>query len=349
VRQQTDDVENQVDTPVVRRAVLLFGGDVMMHRPQVVAAAAEWAERTGQTGGHDFTETFRHLRPIVDTADVVVVNLETTLRKSPPYTGYPMFGAPTALAGSLRLAGVDIAVTANNHILDKGLSGVEQTIAALDSVGVRHTGVAVESNGVRNPLCFSANSLRFALFSYTYGTNGMPLPEGVRVNMIDTVAMAADLAHVGEDTDLIIMYLHWGDEYSTTPNRAQREVAEWCARNGVGLVVGSHPHVVQPIEYLVDSTCVVAWSLGNLVSNQRWRRSDGGLLLSVAVTRRDSLPLRVEAVPVPVWVHNPLRGGVRRYIVLPEAVADTMLIADPAAKRNYDLFISDTRKLLNIN
>ena len=143
---------------------------------------------------------FAHLHRRFRAADLVIVNLETTLTRTDRYTGYPCFRSPAALADALRDAGVDVAVLANNHCCDGGGAGVHTTVAELRRCGIRHTGVFTDSldRAANNPLWLEHCGVRFALLNYTYGTNGIPVPEGVRVNLIDTLRMAADLAAARE-------------------------------------------------------------------------------------------------------------------------------------------------------
>ncbi|MDR2882225.1 MAG: CapA family protein [Alistipes sp.] len=339
-----------VREPVVDSARLVFVGDVMSHTPQVAAA------RTSG-GGYDYTGVFRHFRPIFEGAHVAVANLETTLRTRPPYTGYPSFAAPAELAFDLRRAGIDIVTTANNHICDKGAAGIRSTLAILDSAGIRHTGAFLDSadRRARHPLRFSAGGLKFALLAYTYGTNGIPVPRGMIVNPIDTAVIARDLAGLrrapGDPTeadptgiDVVIVSYHWGEEYRPQPTREQRRIAEWTRARGADLVIGGHPHVVEPIEAHLDAdstdvTGATFFSLGNFVSNQIRRHCDGGIAADITLVRRDSLPLRWDVGWRLAWVHTPWRGGVRRYEVMPAPALDTL----PAAAA---VFAADTRKLL---
>jgi poly-gamma-glutamate synthesis protein (capsule biosynthesis protein) len=329
--------------PVADSARLVFIGDVMSHAPQVTAAKT--------STGYDYSEVFRHISPIFKRADIAVANLETTLRREPPYTGYPMFAAPAELAFAMREAGISIATTANNHICDKGARGIRSTLAILDSAGIRHTGVFLDSVDrlARNPLRFEAGGLRFALLTYTYGTNGMPVPKGMIVNLIDTAVIARDLAAARLDsTDCVIVSYHWGEEYRTAPTRAQRELAAWTRAHGADLIIGGHPHVVEPMEayYNADSTAITGatyYSLGNFVSNQRGRRTDGGIAADVTITRVASLPISYELGWHLGWVHTPFRDGVRRYEVLPVAALDTL--PEPA-RTAAQLFVRDTRTLL---
>ena len=323
----------------------------MSHTPQVAAA---YIPKTDSTPArYDYTRVFRRVCPIFEEADAVIANLETTLRTSPPYTGYPTFAAPAQLAFAMREAGVDIALTANNHICDKGAGGIRSTLALLDSAGLYHTGAFIDSADLRarNPFRFTTGGLRFALLNYTYGTNGLPVPKGFHVNRIDTAAIARDLVAARDyETDCVIVCYHWGEEYFSQPTRRQKALAAWTRAHGADIIIGGHPHVVEPAEahYNADSTAVTGatyYSLGNFVSNQRHRRTDGGMIAEITVTKADSLPLSYDLGYRLVWVHTPYEGGIRRYEVLPSDVCDTLL-ADNPARSAAELFFRDSRKLL---
>lgn len=301
-----------------------FGGDVMQHLPQVEAA------RT--MSGFDYGPVFAALAPRMRAADLAVVNLETTLTRSSRYTGYPLFRSPVALADALREAGVDVAVMANNHCCDGGAEGIRTTIAELDRCGIRHTGVFADSADWRrnHPLRLTCRGLRLALVNYTYGTNGMPVPAGMIVNRIDTVQMARDLAAArAEGADFIVACLHWGVEYERQANASQRALSRFLHRHGADLVVGSHPHVVQPWE--ADSTGVTLYSLGNLVSNQRRRYTDGGLTAEIEAMRHPDGRMSYRLETTPVWVSLP------RYRILPPEAADTMRLPEAYARFRNDL------------
>ncbi len=313
--------------PPPQRIRMWFGGDVMQHLPQVEAA------RRGD--GFDYGPVFAALAPRMRAADLAVVNLETTLTRRKRYTGYPLFRSPVALAEALRDAGVDVAVMANNHCCDGGAEGIRTTIGELERCGIRHTGVFTDSADYRrnNPLYLTCHGMRLALVNYTYGTNGMPVPEGMIVNRIDTVRMAADLAAARRaGVDFIVACLHWGNEYERRANAVQRALAAFLRREGVDVVVGSHPHVVQPWE--ADSTHVVLYSLGNLVSNQRRRYTDGGLVAEVEALRHPEGRMTYRLETTPVWVAMP------RYRILPPEAADTMAL--PPA---YGVFRTDVEAL----
>lgn len=323
----------EVRTPLrpARHVRLLFGGDVMQHMPQVTAARQA-------DGTFDYSTSFGALKPLFTQADLVVVNLETTLTDSADYSGYPRFRSPRALAGALRHAGVDVCVLANNHCCDGGARGIRTTLAELDRCGIARTGVFADSADFRvhHPLRIEKNGIRIALLNYTYGTNGLSVPTGKIVNHIDTARMAQDLRVARDNqTDCVVVFIHWGEEYERRENTTQRRLAAFLQAHGADVIIGSHPHVVQPLR--ADSAGVVFYSLGNLVSNQRKRYCDGGIVAEVRVTWRPDAPIAYEATAIPVWVQLPA------YRMLPPAAADTMQMST-FERAQYDRFVADTRE-----
>lgn len=344
VKQDTAIVTAKRDS--VRKLSIIFGGDVMQHMPQITAAYRD--------SGYNYESSFIYLKPVFDGADLVIVNLEGTLSEKGPYSGYPRFRAPAELAKALKNSGVDVVMLANNHICDKGKNGLVSTVSAINVAELLYTGAFPDSISYkdRNPLHLTVNGFRLAILNYTYGTNGLPVPQGATVNLMDTVAMARDFQKLNRDgIDYIITFLHWGNEYSRKPDRTQRELAVWCRGKGANIVIGSHPHVIQPIETIRDTTgnieSITAYSLGNLVSNQRWRYSSGGLLLKTEITCTNDSVNKINASYIPVWVYKHYRDGYREFAILTVSAADTILQGDPAAKERYNEFINDTRDLLS--
>lgn len=313
------------------RARLLFTGDAMCHYPQITAARQS-------DGSLDFRGSFSALKPYFDRADIAVVNLETTISSDTNYSGYPMFASPIEYVEALDWVGVDVALLANNHSCDRGARGIRSTVKALDQLGIAHTGAfanaeGCERNGV---LRIERNGVRFAILNYTYGTNGMPVPGGCSVNLIDTVRMAADLARAVESADCVVACMHWGEEYHRQPSRRQRLLADFLHRQGADVVVGSHPHVVQPAA--TDGKSVTIYSLGNFVSNQRKRYCDGGLLAEIEVVKVADGECRYALEVTPVWVLLP------DYRILPPEIAAD----EPMTKLQrgeYEQFMYDTERL----
>ncbi len=320
----------------VRRARIVAAGDLMQHMPQVTAARCP-------DGRYDYRESFRHVARYFREADLAIVNLETTLSDEGPYSGYPCFRSPSAVADAMRDMNIDLAVMANNHCCDRGARGIVSTTDILDRRGIARTGVFRDSLDyeLNNVIYMERGGIAFAVVNYTYGTNGIPVPRGTIVNLLDTVAMARDLASIDRSrVDCVIAAVHWGNEYERRPNGEQRAVAAFLKRHGVDLIIGSHPHVVQPFETESDGG-VTLYSLGNFVSNQRKRYCDGGLVAVVDVTLAPDGRLSYDTDIVPVWVMCPA------YAILPPEVGDTLgMNAD--SRRAYELFMADTRELLGI-
>ena len=326
------DVESE---PIIRCDTirLMFGGDVMQHKPQVDAA------RTDK--GYDYRPSFQYIAPMFRDADVAVVNLETTLTWGEKYTGYPRFRSPLELADALVDMGIDIALLANNHCLDGDPIGVATTTEELDKRGIYFTGAFRDEKqrAERNVVYFECCGVRFALINYTYDTNGLVARGGVKVNYIDEEVIKSDISTIDRDkVDCLIACMHWGAEYQRRPNEEQLALERMLKAEGVDIIIGSHPHVVQ--RYEVDSTGVVFYSLGNLVSNQRKRYTNGGLLAEVEVIRCDTIDnLQFRAKAHPVFVAMP------GYRILPRHIGDTLQMSADS-RRDYNLFMSDTESLL---
>ena len=331
VRDSAKEKSSQSTSSSVQRARLLFAGDAMCHSPQIAAAYRA-------DGSLDFRGSFAAVKPYFDRADLAVVNLETTISPNGEYSGYPTFSSPAEYAEALAWAGADVAVLANNHCCDRGARGIRSTVEALDRLGIAHTGAFAnqEEYDKNNILRFERCGIRFALVNYTYGTNGIPVPTDCRVNLIDTVRMAEDLARAREDVDCVVACVHWGEEYCRQPSREQRGLAEFMHRHGVDILVGSHPHVVQPA--VADGASVTIYSLGNLVSNQRKRYCDGGIMAEVEVEKRENGTIRYSLCVTPVWVALP------GYKILPPEIAAEEIV--PGCQRaEYEQFMCDTERL----
>lgn len=264
---------------------LVFAGDIMTHGPQIKAADQG-------RGNYDFTPSFELVRPMIERADLALANLETTFGGT-PYRGYPMFSSPSSLGSALKEAGFDVLTTANNHSCDRGRYGVVNTIDVLDSLGIRTTGSyrTKAERSQRTPLIIDVRGVKIAILAYTYGTNGLPIPQPALVDTIDLEQISDDLRRADSlGADYKIVQIHWGNEYEKHPNKRQRELAAVLARQGVGAVIGSHPHVVQDSEWIEEEGAkmksFVIYSLGNFISNQTSPAATrGGMLLSLELIR----------------------------------------------------------------
>jgi poly-gamma-glutamate synthesis protein (capsule biosynthesis protein) len=327
---------------------LLFLGDVMQHDSQI----ADAYDHTTQT--YDYHPCFQYVKPYIDAVDVAIGNLEVTLA-GPPYKGYPQFSAPDELLTALKDLGMDVLVTANNHCVDRGSAGVARTIDMLDNAGILHTGTfksSIEKEKLA-PLVIERQGFRLALLNYTYGTNGLPVKAPTVVNLLDTAQIRKDIARAKmKRPDAIVVFTHWGTEYERLPSKTQKQVADVCLRNGALLVIGSHPHVLQPMEWRKEDNQLVAYSLGNFVSGQRNRYTDGGTMLrielrKVAFNDGSSYTSIDTAGYILEWVYR-TNDAAKNYYVLPVPDADTDIetyIKDADSRNAFRTFVSDARTL----
>jgi poly-gamma-glutamate synthesis protein (capsule biosynthesis protein) len=246
---------------------LVATGDVLMHSPLWRQAEAD-AAAAGRPG-MDFAPLLAGVRPLVEGADLAVCHLETPIAPAGgPYHGYPSFSVPPEVAPALAQTGFDACTTASNHTYDQGGAGIDRTLAALDAAGIRHAGSARTPDEAAVITAVEVGGARVALLSYTYGFNGYPAPDGQtwRSRQIDEGAILRDAARArDEGADVVVVALHWGDEYVHDPNALQAELApRLIGSRDVDLLLGHHAHVVQPVE-VVGREWVV-YGLGNMVA-----------------------------------------------------------------------------------
>jgi len=302
-------------------------GDIMVHGAQLRSAWDEGSQ------SYDFEPVFSQVKDLLFAADLAIGNLETTLPgREELYSGYPQFGAPDALAAAVKGAGVDILNTANNHACDKGERGLVRTIKVLDEYGLLHIGTYQDRTAyeTRHILLVERNHIKIALLSYTYGTNDIAIPAGTYIGLIDQQQMAEDIRQArAQDPDFIICLLHWGTEYERYPSESQKAMTAFLFSEGVDVVLGSHPHVLQPFElqsvtdkYGDTRPRLVIYSLGNFISNQRDRYRDGGIILNFTLQKYNSLDkgklLNIADVHfTPTWVYVRHATFKNEFYVLP--------------------------------
>jgi len=326
---------------------LLFAGDIMGHDMQIASAYDE------STRSYSYDSVFKFIAPVIREADVAIGNLEVTLG-GPPYKGYPAFSSPDALAVACRNSGFDILVTANNHSADRGGKGIARTIKVLDSLSIPHTGtwLSAEARDTLTPLMIRKKGFDIALLNYTYGTNGIVVPPPRVVSYIDTLRISADIkASRTKNAGLVIVFIHWGNEYDSLPSYAQKRTAAAVFRAGADIIIGSHPHVLQPMIASVDTcglTRPVVWSMGNFISNQRQRRSDGGAIVKLELSKKENTISVAGGGFILTWVYTPTESGKRKFYVLPCSVFEDRPDFFQSSY-NYETmktFVKDSRRLL---
>ena len=304
---------------------LIASGDVLTH-DAVLERARAYGRRVNRP--YDFRPMLAGIRPIVSKADLALCHLEVPLsRTGHDISSWPAFNAPPQLARALRWTGYDACSTASNHAMDQGAQGVAATLAVMDTAGLRHTGTARDPNEASQPTILAVRGLRIALLSYTYGLNNGPLPPSQRwlVKTIEPGRILTDARAARQaGAQFVVVLLHWGQEYRTTPTPAQRDLARrLLAAPQVDLILGHHAHVVQPIQRVGRKW--VAFGMGNSLSNQTPSccapgAQDGVLVKVTAGEHAGRLRVR-EVSYVPTWVEHPSF----RILPVPTALADRSL------------------------
>lgn len=321
---------------------LLFAGDLMQHQAQIDAA------RTAT--GYNYDSCFTLVKPEIEKADLAVANLEVTLAGK-PYKGYPQFSAPDEYLKAVKDAGFDVLVTANNHCLDGGKKGLARTISMLDSLRIPFAGTYRDATerSRRYPLLVEQNGLRIVFLNYTYGTNGLKVSPPQVVNYIDTLQIRKDIQAARRlRPDAIIALMHWGLEYKSQPEASTRQLARWLIREGVDHIIGSHPHVVQPIEVWEDEKersrrHLVVYSLGNYISNMSKSGTDGGLMVRLQLTKKGETTRLSNCAYSLVWVSRPVLSGKSQYRLYPAANPPQDLT--PAERTRLHTFVGESRRL----
>ena len=344
--QQTQQESSDIPEPIT--ATLAVCGDVMSHSPQTNDAY------DAATDTYSYMNCFQFVQPWIEKADYAVANFETTLN-GPPYSGYPQFCAPDALAYNMKEIGFDLVTTANNHSMDKGFNGVVRTLDTLDAAGLKHVGTyrtQEEFDANNGVVVVDINGIQVAFLSYTYGTNGIPVSEENdfcinRFNtdymsdcsVLDEGKLTSELSYAESlGADLIAVIIHWGIEYQTTENQYQDQVADFLLQNGADVILGSHSHVPQPMMErtvtLVDGTQktgFVCYSLGNFVSNQspatvNVNYTDTTAILNLEITKdfETDKTTVTDVSYVPLLVLNRGAGVADQYTILDvhDAMAD---------------------------
>lgn len=323
------------------KITLLFVGDLMQHADQIKAA------RTPH--GYDYADCFKHVKEEISRADIAVGNLEVTLGGK-PYTGYPAFSAPDEYLHAIREAGFDVLLTANNHCLDRGKKGLERTISMLDSLHLPYAGTYADNLQREEdyPLLIEKNGFRIVLLNYTYDTNGLR-PTGTNiVNYIEREQMKKDILKARQmKPDAIIACMHWGIEYRPLPKKAERDMTDWLLAQGVDHVIGSHPHVLQPMEVRPDSHTpakhVVVYSLGNYLSNMSKEKTDGGAMVRLELKKVHGITRLAHTDYSLVWTSRPAVSRKRNYEVYPAS-----FIRQPIQDEEFKLmnrFLEQSRNL----
>ena len=259
-------------------------GDILIH---------DRVYRDAETkDGYDFTPMLEDVKPLLSQPDIVIANQESILGGTElGLSSYPSFNSPQEVGDALIESGIDIVSTANNHTLDRGEEAILRAIAYYERNGLPYVGHFKDREDQKRIRIIEKKGIRVAFLAYTYGTNGIPVPEGkdYLVNLIELDAIREEVERAQSIADCIVLSIHWGKEYERYPNEHQKELAREFASMGVDIIFGHHPHVLQPLEWIETEagTTFVAYSLGNFLAGQSYPDpgKDFGGLVTIDVVK----------------------------------------------------------------
>jgi poly-gamma-glutamate capsule biosynthesis protein CapA/YwtB (metallophosphatase superfamily) len=329
-------------------------GDIIIHGEQLKA------QLNKVTGEYNFDNNFKHVKPNIISADLALANLETTLAgEEQKYTGYPRFNSPSSIVDTMKNCGFDILSTINNHTIDRGGAGVLSTVEEIEKRELKASGT--RTNVYKKPYIIEeVKGIKIGIISYSYETprkgknktlNAMEIPSNVS-NLLNTFSyefIEEDLSKIkaqinemkSQGAEAIIFFIHWGNEYERKPNVHQKKIANALCDYGVDIILGSHPHVIQPIEFITSEKTgkrsLVAYSMGNFISNQQYettnnRYTEDGIIVNIQIKKnKTSKDITISEVSyIPTWVHRYSDNSRIVYEVLP--LTDAL-----ASKEKYNL------------
>lgn len=328
-------------------------GDLMCHSPEY-----QYAKVVADS--FDFKPFFKFVKPVIGEADVCFGNLETVLAGAEEqYSGYPYFNSPDEFLTAIRDAGFTHLTTANNHCLDRGEKGILRTLHQLQINGIPYVGTAESQRDKDSIRIFKKNGISFSLLAYSYSTNGNPVPKGKSylVSLIDTAKITEDIISAKGKSDIVIVSFHFGEEYKQRQSKWQEAAVEKAIQAGADIIIGSHPHVLQPGNFFHSDksmldTGLVVYSLGNFISNQQERYKDAGAIFHFTIEKN----LRTQKFRLnktsftPTWVFKGTDNQKPVYYIIPEsdsASYTAMPFLNYFAKKRMLQAFSDSKKILS--
>ena len=367
-----EQVSKSSSTDKIHKVNLNAIGDVMAHAPQLNA------QHDPKTDTYSFDNNYTYVSKYIQKADLAIANLETTLAgDSIPYSSYPTFNTPDSLADALKNAGVDIISTINNHTFDKGDLGVERTLSVLKSKNLDVIGT-ISNTLDKNYLIKEVNEISIGITAFSYGEikDGNKFLNGIKVsdnskdklNVFDMTNIDNAFNTINKtlkninNTDIQVLVIHWGDEYKRIPSEFQTKLAQKLCDSGVDIIIGSHPHVVQPVDMITstdkNNKTLVIYSLGNFISNQRKELlgtpfTEDGLMVDVEITKNNEETFVSKVNCIPIWVNKYNQNGNIVYEVLPitqdENFSNLDSITLDKIKNSYNNTISQIKQSDIIN
>ena len=316
----TSSNEPEEDKPI--NFTLTDIGDTLCHNTQY------WDAYNSSTKQYDFSYVYDNIKDYTSSADITIGSLETTFAgEDRGYSNYPVFNSPDSLATGLKDIGVDVISLAGNHALDYGYSGICRTIDVLDNVGISHLGTYKSAEDQNKILIKDVKGVKIAFINYTYGTNGIPVPSDKPycLNLIDKDLISKQIKQAkGQNVDMIVACMHWGTEYKTSANDEQKELADFLFKSGVDIILGNHPHVIEPMEKktitLDDGSTkdvFVVYALGNFTADQRAEITRDSAILNLDITKDSDGKILINKVSyVPIYMYKNSAAKVHKFKIL---------------------------------
>jgi poly-gamma-glutamate capsule biosynthesis protein CapA/YwtB (metallophosphatase superfamily) len=342
--------DNYVQSDSTAAASIAVVGDLMCHSVQYKYARVN-------SDSFDFRPVYRLVKDLISSADFAFGNLETvTAGKKKGFSGYPFFNSPDEFVSALKDAGFDLLTTSNNHSLDRGEEGLLRTINQVTFNGLGYNGTFSSKADRDSIRIFEINGIRVAFLAYSYGTNGLPIPKGKNylINLIDTVLIKNDIEAARQNnSDFVLVHYHFGEEYKREPSGSQEYLVNKTIDYGADIIIGGHPHVLQPAEFKkgsarsIDSVFVI-YSMGNFISNQQWRYSDAGVILNLNLSKNFKTGRKtVDYISItPTWVFKGKTNRGNEYIIIPEGSDTPELNFNKETKLKMAQAFEDTKGIL---
>lgn len=309
--------EPEPKAPHTEDITLIATGDILMHNTQI------WGGQQPD-GSYNFDSFFSPVEHLIKAGDYASTNFEAAMAgPDSGYTGYPLFNSPDAIADTLKKAGFDLIVTANNHILDRGYKGALRTLEVLENASLDTTGCFSSLEAQNTPFIKSIRGVDIGYIAYTYGLNGIPLPKNAPylVNILDPDKVMSDISTLRPNVDVLVLVLHWGEEYRLQPTEQQKELAQKFLEAGADVILGSHPHVIEPMEIKLinDKNKFVIYSMGNFISAQNGLERNSGVVLNLQFHKNfDTNTTSLSKISYEATYSHPYRSnGKLQYRVVP--------------------------------
>lgn len=281
---KTDEEEIVIKEPEIYTASVSSIGDILIHNSVYEDALVE-------KGKFDFTKMFERVKPYLESADITIANSESIIGgQELGLSSYPQFNSPYEVADALKDAGIDVVTMANNHTLDRGEEAILNATSYWNSLGVTYVGAAASKEDSETIKTITVNNIVFSFLGYTYGTNGLKTAKGKEylVNYIDEEKLEEDIIKAKSMSDVVIVNLHYGNEYSRMFNDYQEHIAQLASDSGADIIFAHHPHVLQPAKWydgMNGNKTFVAHSLGNFISAQDELYRQIGAIVQLDVTK----------------------------------------------------------------